>query len=454
MIKYSDRTAETTTSTGTGSLTLAGAQAGYQSFNSGIGDAAQCYYCVTNGTDWEVGQGTYTHASTSLSRDGVLSSSNAGSLVNWGSGTKDVFIVHPAVAAKTLELNNTGLRILDTDNSHTLSIVPGSNLTADRTLTLVTGDAARSLTLSADATISGTNTGDQTITLTGAVSGTGTGSFATSYNEAVPVNKGGTGQTALGTANQVLGVDADGLLSQYKSLIAGDNVTITHGVGSITIAAAASGGGGGGGLSAVRIYTSSGTWTKPSGLTKARVIVIGGGGGGMWGASGSPPFSAPGGGAGGVSIKTILDANLGSSETVTVGSGGSGGVNAGADPTAGGTSSFGSHCSSNGGGVNTGYGFGTAGGLGGSASGGDNNLTGSAGGPAYFTDSSSRGSGGFGGQSVFGGAGAGGSSTSGVSAGKAATGYGSGGGGAKPSTASGANGGAGAAGVVIVEEYI
>lgn len=76
-----------------------------------------------------------------------------------------------------------GLHILDTDASHDLIISPGSNLTADHTLTFTTGDADRTLTLGGNATLnggthSGTNTGDQTITLTGDVTGSGTGSFA------------------------------------------------------------------------------------------------------------------------------------------------------------------------------------------------------------------------------------------------------------------------------------
>jgi len=83
-----------------------------------------------------------------------------------------------------LTFPNTGLHILDTNASHDMIVAAGSDLTADRTLTLTTGDANRTLTLGGDSTInggthSGTNTGDQTITLTGDVTGTGTGSFAT-----------------------------------------------------------------------------------------------------------------------------------------------------------------------------------------------------------------------------------------------------------------------------------
>lgn len=89
-----------------------------------------------------------------------------------------------------LTFPNTGLHILDTNASHDLIIAPGSDLTADRTLTITTGDASRNLTLSGDTTLSGTNTGDQTITLTGDVTGSGTGSFAaTIANNAVTFAK-------------------------------------------------------------------------------------------------------------------------------------------------------------------------------------------------------------------------------------------------------------------------
>lgn len=59
-------------------------------------------------------------------------------------------------------LSNTGLKVKDTNASHGLSIVPGSNITADRTLTVTTGDADRTLTLAGDATVSGTSSGTNT----------------------------------------------------------------------------------------------------------------------------------------------------------------------------------------------------------------------------------------------------------------------------------------------------
>jgi hypothetical protein len=90
-----DRVKETSTTTGTGTFTLAGASTGFQSF-SVIGDGNSTYYTITDGTDWEVGIGTYTSSGTTLSRDEILESSNAGSAVNWGAGSKDVFCTYPA----------------------------------------------------------------------------------------------------------------------------------------------------------------------------------------------------------------------------------------------------------------------------------------------------------------------------------------------------------------------
>lgn len=90
-----DRVKETTTTTSTGTYTLAGAVTGFQSF-AVVGNGNSTYYTVTDGTNWEVGVGTYTSSGTTLSRDTILTSSNSGSAVNWGAGSKDVFLTYPA----------------------------------------------------------------------------------------------------------------------------------------------------------------------------------------------------------------------------------------------------------------------------------------------------------------------------------------------------------------------
>jgi uncharacterized protein YjbI with pentapeptide repeats len=90
-----DRVLETTTSTGSGTITLAGAEPGYQSF-SAVGDGNQTYYTITGETQWEVGIGTYIASGTTLSRDTVLSSSDSGSKVTFSAGQKKVFVTYPS----------------------------------------------------------------------------------------------------------------------------------------------------------------------------------------------------------------------------------------------------------------------------------------------------------------------------------------------------------------------
>ncbi len=92
-----DRVQETTTTTGTGTVTLAGAVTGFQSF-AAVGNGNTTFYTIADqsGSNWEVGVGTYTSSGTTLSRDTVLSSSNSGSLVNFSAGTKNVFVTLPA----------------------------------------------------------------------------------------------------------------------------------------------------------------------------------------------------------------------------------------------------------------------------------------------------------------------------------------------------------------------
>lgn len=92
-----DRVRETTTTAGTGTVTLGGAVTGFQSF-SVVGNGNTTYYTIAGqGTsEWEVGIGTYTSSGTTLARTTVLASSNSGSLVNFSAGTKDVFVTYPA----------------------------------------------------------------------------------------------------------------------------------------------------------------------------------------------------------------------------------------------------------------------------------------------------------------------------------------------------------------------
>tara|TARA_B110000259_G_scaffold54504_1_gene64194 strand:- start:3144 stop:3602 length:459 start_codon:yes stop_codon:yes gene_type:complete len=92
-----DRVKETTTTTGTGAVTLGGAATGFQSF-SVIGDGNTTHYAIVDSAagDFEIGLGTYTASGTLLSRDTVFESSNSGSAVSFSAGSKDVFVTYPA----------------------------------------------------------------------------------------------------------------------------------------------------------------------------------------------------------------------------------------------------------------------------------------------------------------------------------------------------------------------
>ena len=97
-VEYKDRVQEITTSTGTGNVTLAGAVAGYRTFNDAHGVGPQFAYCIDGGSEWEVGL-TVLSGSTTLVRGGsqtVLASSNSGSAVNFSAGTKYIFSTTPA----------------------------------------------------------------------------------------------------------------------------------------------------------------------------------------------------------------------------------------------------------------------------------------------------------------------------------------------------------------------
>ena len=121
-----DRVKETTTTAGTGTLTLAGALAGFDSFAE-IGDGNTTYYSCTDGADFEVGVGTYTASGTTLSRDSVLESSGATASAD----------VNGAVSASTsVALDN---------NSNTIAVgmrVRGTGISGVVTVATVTSQSA------------------------------------------------------------------------------------------------------------------------------------------------------------------------------------------------------------------------------------------------------------------------------------------------------------------------
>ena len=101
----SDRVKETSLTTGTGTITLNGTYGGFQSFLSGIGNGNTTYYAIENDSNWEVGIGTYTQSSNTLSRDTILKSSNSNNAISLN-GVSRVFCTYPSDKAVYLDANN------------------------------------------------------------------------------------------------------------------------------------------------------------------------------------------------------------------------------------------------------------------------------------------------------------------------------------------------------------
>ena len=101
-----DRVQETTNTTGTGAYTLGGAVPGFQTFASEVSNADTVYYSVTDNVNFEVGLGTYASSGGTIARTTVFTSSNSNNAVNWGVGTKNIFLTYPADKAVIEDASN------------------------------------------------------------------------------------------------------------------------------------------------------------------------------------------------------------------------------------------------------------------------------------------------------------------------------------------------------------
>jgi hypothetical protein len=186
-----DRVQETTSTIGTGSITLAGASTGYESFSSAIGVGNDTYYAISgDSNEWEVGIGSLTNTTT-LTRTTVISSSNSDSLVDFSAGVKNVFCTLPASKATLVNTSN--------------NVIIG-NL---NTSTALTTKGTSNLRLS---TNEGTNSGSIAI--------------ANGVNGNISITPNGTGRVVLDGLNYPI---ADGTNGQFLQ---------TNGTGTLSFATA------------------------------------------------------------------------------------------------------------------------------------------------------------------------------------------------------------------------
>ena len=173
-----DRVKVTTATTGTGTLTLGSAVAGFQAFSAVLSNADTTYYAIFESSTgaWEVGLGTYASPANTLARTTILESSNAGSAINLTAGAADVFITQPAEKAVYLDANG----YIFASDGRSLTNLNASNISSG-----TIGDAYLPASISSDitgnaATATKWATG-RTISLTGDVTGT-SGTFDGSGN--------------------------------------------------------------------------------------------------------------------------------------------------------------------------------------------------------------------------------------------------------------------------------
>jgi hypothetical protein len=228
-----DRVKDTSTTTGTGDITVSGsAPLGYRTFSTVLSVGDTFYYCVQSqaSSEWEVGLGTYSSANV-FARTTVLASSASGNAVSFSSGTKNVFITLPA--NKTLQFDATGSPTTGGILYGTGSMLAYSAAgTAGQALISGGTGAPTWATITGLGTVTSVNVNGGTTGLT-ASGGPVTTSGTITLAGTLAVANGGTGVTSPGTNGNVLTSNGTTWVSQAPS---GTGTAISNGTSNVTIA--------------------------------------------------------------------------------------------------------------------------------------------------------------------------------------------------------------------------
>ena len=218
-LEIHDRVKETTTTTGTGTYTLAGAVTGFETFTANLDNSDTTYYACTDNTDFEVGLGTFTSSGTTLARTTILASSNSNNAVNWSSGTRTIFMTYPAdkavfedasghvslphdlfIAGGLIDLKNDGGAVsqikfyCESSNAHAQTLI-GAPHAQSATNTLTLPDGSNGTLLSTVSTATVTNKTLTTPTINGATFGSA--NLATASNGDINLAPNGTGHVTI-----------------------------------------------------------------------------------------------------------------------------------------------------------------------------------------------------------------------------------------------------------------
>lgn len=331
-----DRVKDTSTTTGTGNITVSGsAPFGYRTFSTVLSVADTFYYAIQGQStaEWEIGVGTYSSANV-FARTTVLASSASGSAVSFSSGTKNVFIT--LAATKTLQLGpsdtltagsvpyGTGTALAYTAAGTAGQFLKSNGASAPTWVTASGTGTVTSVAVSGGSTglttSGGPVTTSGTITLAGtlATGNGGTGGTATPTAGTIPYGTGtALGYSATGTSGQVLTsggsgaptwttVTGTGTVTSVAQSFTGGLISVSGSpitaAGTLALTVAGTSGG-------VPYFGSASTWASSAVLT-ASAIMVGGGAG-----------AAPSTVTTGTGVVTALGVNTGSSGAFVVNGG-------------------------------------------------------------------------------------------------------------------------------------